>query len=184
MEYRAFFSSAERFRTEFREFSVPRIGSEENSESLLRFLFRGREFRAFFSAERFGTEFREFSIPRNCRNSAGTNQLFRLFRPLRNNFFFLKLPTLIRAFDSQCQSRNCGSIQHPPTQWNLRGGRSSSVELEKISLFGQFLRLKYWLCLPNPNTYYHPTEFEKWGKHIYCVYIMGCGLSQKGFDYG
>ncbi len=33
-----FFSSAERFRTEFPEFSVPRNGSERNSES---FLFRG-----------------------------------------------------------------------------------------------------------------------------------------------
>ncbi len=54
-------------------------------------LFHGTEFRVVFSsAEWFGTEFREFPIPRNSRNSAGTNQLFRLFR---NNFFGRKLPT-------------------------------------------------------------------------------------------
>jgi hypothetical protein len=63
-------------------------GSDWNSESLLLFLFHGTEFREFFSsAERFGTEFREFSVPRNSWHSAGTNQLFRLFRLLRNNFF-------------------------------------------------------------------------------------------------
>jgi|LakMenEpi03Aug12_release.lakeMendotaPanAssembly.Ray.scaffolds.fasta_scaffold414705_1 hypothetical protein len=46
-------------------------------------LFHGTEFQAFLStAERFGTEFREFSAPRNRWNSAGTNQLFRLFRLL------------------------------------------------------------------------------------------------------
>jgi hypothetical protein len=66
---------------------VPRNGSDLNSESLLLFLFHGTEFRAFFSSvERFGTEFREFSVPRNSRNSAGTNQLFRLFRLPRTNF--------------------------------------------------------------------------------------------------
>jgi hypothetical protein len=75
-EFRAFFSSAELFGTEFREFSVPRNGLERNSESLLLFLFHGTEFRAFFtSAEQFGMEFREFSVPRNNRNSVGTNQL-------------------------------------------------------------------------------------------------------------
>jgi hypothetical protein len=89
-ELQAFFSSAERFGTEFREFSVPRNGSdpsERNTKSLL-FLFHGTEFEAFFStAERFGTEFREFSDPRNSRNSAGTNQLFCVFPLPRNNFF-------------------------------------------------------------------------------------------------
>jgi hypothetical protein len=84
-EFRAFFSSAERFGTEFREFSVPRNGLERNSESLLLLLFPGTECRAFFSsAERFGES---FYLPRNSRNSAGTNQLFRLFRLPRNNFF-------------------------------------------------------------------------------------------------
>ncbi len=39
-----------------------------------------------FSVPWFGTEFRDFSVPRKSRNSAGTNQLFRLFRLLRNNF--------------------------------------------------------------------------------------------------
>jgi hypothetical protein len=65
-------------------FSLPRNGSERNSESLILFLFHGTELRAFFfSAEWFGTEFREFSDPWNSRNSAGTNQLFRLFCLLR-----------------------------------------------------------------------------------------------------
>ncbi len=41
-------------------FSLPLKGSEGNSESLLLFLFRGKEFRdVFSSAEGFGTEFRE-----------------------------------------------------------------------------------------------------------------------------
>jgi hypothetical protein len=87
-EFRAFSSFAERFGTEFREFSVPRNDSEQNSETLLLFLFLGKEFRAFSSSgERFGTEFREFPVPRNSRNSAGTKQLFRLFRLPRKNFF-------------------------------------------------------------------------------------------------
>jgi hypothetical protein len=69
-------------------FSLPRNGSERNSERLLLILFHGTEFRAFFSsAERFWTEFREFSVLRNSRSSAGTNQLFHLFRLPRNNFF-------------------------------------------------------------------------------------------------
>ncbi len=40
-EFRAFFSSVEWFRAELREFSVPRNGSERNSESLLQVLFYG-----------------------------------------------------------------------------------------------------------------------------------------------
>ncbi len=87
-EFRPFFSSAEWFRKEFWKFSVPRNGSEWNSESLLLFLFHGTEFWVFFSSEeRFITEFREFSVPQNSRNSARTNQLFRLLRLMRNNFF-------------------------------------------------------------------------------------------------
>jgi hypothetical protein len=59
-----------------------------STESLLIFLFHKTEFRTFFSsAEWFGTEFRKFSVPRNSRNSAGTNQLFHLFRLPRKNFF-------------------------------------------------------------------------------------------------
>jgi hypothetical protein len=95
-------------------FSLPWNGSEWNSKCLLLVLFRGMEFRVFlfrgllqnrfrefasilfhgkvfraffFSAEWFGTEFREFSVPQNRWNSAGTNQLFRLFRLPQNNFF-------------------------------------------------------------------------------------------------
>ncbi len=69
-------------------FSLPQNSSEWNPASLLLFLFRGTEFRVFFSsAERFGTEFKEFSFARNSRNSARTNQLFRLFHLPRHNFF-------------------------------------------------------------------------------------------------
>jgi hypothetical protein len=101
------------FGTEFREFisifvlrngnpsffSLLQNGSEQNYESLLLFLFHGTEFRAFFfSAERFRMEFPEFSVLRNSRNSAGTNQLFHLFRLPQNNFF---VPTVFRCFRMQ-----------------------------------------------------------------------------------
>jgi hypothetical protein len=89
-------------------FSLPRNSLEQNSESLLIFLLHGTEFRAWF-----GQEFREFAsifvplyrlpsifllhgmilnviprvfVPWKSRNSAGINQLFRLFRLTRNNF--------------------------------------------------------------------------------------------------
>ncbi len=69
-------------------FSLPLKGSEGNSESLLLFLFNGKEFRAvFFSAEGFGTEFRELCVPRNSRNSVDNNHLFPLFRFPRNSSF-------------------------------------------------------------------------------------------------
>ncbi len=89
-------SSAKPLGAEFREFAfifvprngIPRKVSERNSETLKLFLFLSTEFQAFFSsAEWFGMEFREISVPRNSRNSARTNQLFRLFRRPRNNFF-------------------------------------------------------------------------------------------------
>jgi hypothetical protein len=95
--------------------SLPRNGSERNSESLLLFLFHGTEFRVIFSsAKGFGTEFREYgsifdprngipscflfrgrirneipevSVPRNSRNSVGNKHLFRLFRLPRNYVF-------------------------------------------------------------------------------------------------
>jgi hypothetical protein len=70
-------------------FSLPRKGLEQNSESMLLFLFHGTEFRVIFSsAEGFGTEFREVSVPRNSRNSVGNDPLFRLFR-LPGNYFFV-----------------------------------------------------------------------------------------------
>jgi hypothetical protein len=117
-------------------FSLPGNGSERNSERLLLILFHGTEFRAFFSfADRFGTEFREFSVPRNSRNSAGTNQLFRLFYLPRNNFFFRKLPTLhlvprshflIHGPTKPAASGALVALSHPwPNQtsciWCLRG---------------------------------------------------------------
>jgi hypothetical protein len=56
-------------------FSLTWNGSEQNSQSLLLFLFHGTKFRAFFSsAERLGRECLEFYVPSNGRNSAGTNQ--------------------------------------------------------------------------------------------------------------
>jgi len=48
----------------------------------------GTEFRVVLSsAEWFGTEFRGISVQRKSRNSFGINQLFRLFRLPRDNFF-------------------------------------------------------------------------------------------------
>jgi hypothetical protein len=45
-------------------FSLPRKGSEQNSDGMLLFLFHGTEFRVVLSsAERFRTEFREVSVP-------------------------------------------------------------------------------------------------------------------------
>ena len=64
--------------------SLPLNGLEQNSKCLLLFFFRGPEFRVVFSSEEW---FREFPVPRNSRNSTGTNQLLRLSRLPRNNFF-------------------------------------------------------------------------------------------------
>ncbi len=80
-----YFCSTER-NTEL--FSLPRKGSEPNSEIMLLFCFHGTEFQVVFSsAEGFGTEFREVSVSRNSRNSVGNDHLFRLFRLPRNYFF-------------------------------------------------------------------------------------------------
>ncbi len=72
--------------------SLPRNGSERNSDSLLLYLFHGTEFRVVFSsAEGFGREFREyasifvsternselFSIPLKC--SEGNSESLLLF---------------------------------------------------------------------------------------------------------
>jgi hypothetical protein len=97
----SFFSSEEWFGTVLQVFAsifVPRNGIPsfflfhgmvQNGipQVLLLNLSHGTEFRAFFSSgERFRTEFREFYVLRKSGNSAGTNQLFRLFRLPRNNF--------------------------------------------------------------------------------------------------
>jgi hypothetical protein len=66
------FCSAEWFRTEFREFAY--IFAQNSENFLLCGMVRN-------------SEFREFSVPQNSRNSAKTNQLFRLFRLQRINFF-------------------------------------------------------------------------------------------------
>jgi hypothetical protein len=81
----AFFPSPERFGTEFREFSVLRNGSERNSKSLLQFLFHGTEFKEHSSPLRNSSDRNSDSFL--FRGTAGTNQMFRLFRLPRNNFF-------------------------------------------------------------------------------------------------
>jgi hypothetical protein len=94
------FSSETCFGTEFREFAsifFHGMGFRVGSSSADWFRTQFREFPSFFvpwyrilnifsPVEYFGTEFREFSVPRNSRNSAGTNQLFCLFRFPQNNF--------------------------------------------------------------------------------------------------
>jgi hypothetical protein len=102
-------------QTELRACVRLRNASEWNSENLLLFLLHGTEFRVVFSsAEWFRMEFQEFAsifvsqyrilsifllcgmvrnrIPRvfcsaEQRSSFGTNQMFRLLRLPRNNFF-------------------------------------------------------------------------------------------------
>ena len=59
-------------------FSLPRNGSERNSESLLLFLFHGTEFRVVFSsAEEFGRKFRELASSLVPRNGIPSCFLFR-----------------------------------------------------------------------------------------------------------
>jgi hypothetical protein len=134
-EFRAVFSSTERFGREFREFALPRNDSERNSESLLLFLLHGTEFWVVFSsAEGFGMEFRGFasifglrdgipscflfrgrvrngipriSVPRNSRNSVGNNHLFRQFR-LPRNYFLSEIPN-----PSLDQEEQLASIKYP-----------------------------------------------------------------------
>jgi hypothetical protein len=105
-KFQVVFSSAERFGTEFQVFAsifsaewkselfslLRKGGSEQDSKSLLLFMFLGMKFCAFFSsAEWFGMEFREISVPRNSGNSAGTNQWCCLLRLPRNNYFVRNL---------------------------------------------------------------------------------------------
>ncbi len=64
-------------------FSLPPKGSEGKSESLLLFLFNGKEFRDVSpSAEGFGTEFPGLSVQRNSLNSVGNNHcsVYSVFR--------------------------------------------------------------------------------------------------------
>ena len=67
--------------------SLPQKGSEQNNGNLLLFLFHGTVFRVVFSsAEGFGTEFRDFLF-RETTGIPSDNHLFRLFRLPRNYFF-------------------------------------------------------------------------------------------------
>jgi hypothetical protein len=67
--------------------SLPQKGSEQNSGSLLLFLFHGTEFRDVLFRGRVRNGIPRFSVPRNNRNSDGNNHLFRLFRLPRKYFF-------------------------------------------------------------------------------------------------
>jgi hypothetical protein len=73
-------------------FSLPRKGSEGNSESILLFLFYGTEFRVVFSsAEGFGTEFRRFLF----RGTAGIPSeisLCSVFSVFRGIIFLSEIP--------------------------------------------------------------------------------------------
>jgi hypothetical protein len=69
-------------------------------------------------------EFREFYVPRNSRNSARTNQLFRLFRLPRNNFL------------SEGASKTPYTIIHPnqrplrsPKQQRIKPAKSPAAEV-------------------------------------------------------
>jgi hypothetical protein len=73
--------------TKFRAVSLPRNAQEQNFESLLQFLFNGTEFEHFSHPQNGVERISEgFPVSRNCRNSVGNNQMFCLFRLLRNNF--------------------------------------------------------------------------------------------------
>ncbi len=78
-------------------FCLPRKGSERNSESLLLFLFHGKESRVVFSsAEGFGMEFRRFLF----RGTAGipSEKAFVLSIPSSAELFFCrKFPTLPKS---------------------------------------------------------------------------------------
>jgi len=73
-------------------FSLPRNGSEQNSESLLLFLLHGTEFRAVFSStERFGREFREFALPQNDSERNSESLLLFLLHGTEFRVVFLPL---------------------------------------------------------------------------------------------
>ncbi len=57
----------------------------------------------------------------------------------------MRFNRVVRASDSQCRSRNCPGFrsQHPPTQWNLRGGRWSSVEYRTLNKSKKIPPLKF-----------------------------------------
>jgi hypothetical protein len=86
-EFRPFFSSAEWFRMEFWKFSVPRNGSERNSESLLQFCSMVQNSPSIFLL--WGTVhngIQRVFCSAEQPDSARTNQLFRLLRLPRNDF--------------------------------------------------------------------------------------------------
>jgi hypothetical protein len=75
-------------RTEFRVFSLLRQGSERNSERLLLFFDpRNGIPTCFLFRGRVRNGIPRVYVPRNSRNSVGSNHYFRLFRLPRNYFF-------------------------------------------------------------------------------------------------
>ncbi len=110
--------------------SLPRNGSERNSDSFLLYLFHGTEFRVVFSsAEGFGREFREyasiflsternsdlFSLPLKC--SEGNSESFSIF--LLNGTEFRVVFSSAEGFGKEFRrfsvprnSRNSGRNNH------------------------------------------------------------------------
>jgi hypothetical protein len=74
-EFRYVFSSTEWFGTKFQRVLLQFCSTVQNSEHFC------------LPRNGFGTEFRDFCVPGKRRNSVRINQLFRLFRLPRNNFF-------------------------------------------------------------------------------------------------
>jgi hypothetical protein len=89
--------------------SLPRKGSERNSENLLLFWFHGTEFRVVFSsAEGFGTEFRDFLF----RGRTGIPSEITIcsdYSVFRGIIFLAEIPNpnpgLLQQFSGQCTLR-------------------------------------------------------------------------------
>jgi hypothetical protein len=82
-------------------FSLPLMGSEGNSESLLLFLSHGTEFRVFFSsAQGFGTEYRKFLF----RGTAGIPSeitICSVYSVFRGIIFLSEIPNPMYKGESQ-----------------------------------------------------------------------------------
>jgi hypothetical protein len=126
-----FFSSAERFGTEFREFSVPRIVSERNSESLLLFVpwYRIPSILLLCGTVRNGIP--RVSVPWNSLNSTGTSQLFCLFRLPRNNFFVGNC--------HPCAAGSCPNTQRRPSVILFESKRFLQIK-EELGKMGRKIR--------------------------------------------
>ncbi len=136
-EFQAIFSTAERFGTEFWEFSVPRNGSEQNSERLLLFCsmvqnsekfplwgtFPNRILRVFCSAEQ--PEFR--------RNKP----IVPSIPPSAEQFFCQIFPTLCRPLTPILHVHS--ALMKPPTEPEARQG--SIIQIFMIFRNSSFIRV-------------------------------------------